>query len=135
MFESGKSMLVIPIVVLQELDNHKERSRDESKCFKAREAIREIHKYQGEPWLNTQEESNNKLLPADLSGQSNDNKIISVALKLIVKRPTIISDDTNFRNTAASVRIQAISSQAFLTDGVKGSAKSKKQSGKSGKKR
>ena len=111
-FEDGKSLLIIPQVVLSELDGLKESDNSE-KAYNAREAIRVIDKYKGYDWFNISEESHQELLSKDLDPDKNDNKILSIAVKYSVKRPILLSDDTNFRNIAASQKIDSMDLKSF----------------------
>lgn len=98
-FDDGKAMLVIPQTVLGQLDE-KKISEDEEEAYKAREAIRQINNYRSFEWLNLGEVSDPSLLNRDLDPNSSDNRILSVALRYIVKLPILLTDDINFRNIA-----------------------------------
>lgn len=112
LFENTNTMVVIPVVVLTELDNLKD-DENEEKAYQARRAIRQINNYHAYEWVNMQEESAPELLSKDMEPERPDNKIISVALKFIVKSPLVISDDNNLRNLAVSQKLEAISSESF----------------------
>lgn len=107
-----KDMLIIPTTVLTELDKLK-TSEDAEESYKAREAIRQIEQFKSAKWMNLRENSNVELLPRELNNGSNDNLILSVALKYYLKQPTLITDDTNFRNIATSQGIQSMDSRTF----------------------
>lgn len=111
-FEDGKSLLIIPQVVLNELDGLKE-SDNEEQAYNAREAIRVINNYKEFDWLNISEESHPELLSKDLNPEKNDNKILSIAIKYIVKRPILLSDDINFKNIAYSQKIDSMDLESF----------------------
>ena len=112
LFENADTMVVIPVVVLTELDGLKD-DEDEDKAYQARRAIRQINNYHAYEWVNMQEDSAPELLSKDMDPERPDNKIISVALKFIVKIPLVISDDNNMRNLAVSQKLEAISSESF----------------------
>ena len=113
-FFSGnkKDMLIIPTTVLTELDKLK-TSEDTDESYKAREVIRQIEQFKSAKWMNLRENSNVELLPRELNNGSNDNLILSVALKYYLKQPTLITDDINFRNIASSQGIQSMDSKTF----------------------
>ena len=112
-FDDGKAMLVIPQTVLGQLDE-KKISEDEEEAYKAREAIRQINNYRSFDWLNLGEVSDPSLLNRDLDPSSSDNRILSVALRYIVKLPTLLTDDINFRNIAdAQPGITAMDTKAY----------------------
>ncbi len=107
-----KDMLVVPTTVLTELDKLKS-SDDAEESYKAREVIRQIEQYKTAKWMNLRENSNVELLPRELNNDSNDNLILSVALKYYLKQPTLITDDINFRNIASSQGIQSMDSRSL----------------------
>lgn len=112
-FDDGKAMLVIPQTVLGQLDE-KKISEDEEEAYKAREAIRQINNYRSFEWLNLGEVSDPSLLNRDLDPNSSDNRILSVALRYIVKLPILLTDDINFRNIADAQRgITAMDTTAY----------------------
>lgn len=106
-FSEGKSMLIIPQIVLNELDKLKE-STSESEAFSARDVIRQISNYKSYDWLNIKEESHVELLPKDLDNEKNDNKILSIGIKYIIKKPILLTDDINLRNIASSKNITSL---------------------------
>ena len=113
LFSDGMSMLIVPQVVLRELDGLKQ-SADEEKALAARRAIRSIESYSRADWFNLSEEGHPELLSPDLGDpQSSDNLILSVACRYIAKQPVLLTDDTNLRNKAASMHIDAIGGQSF----------------------
>lgn len=103
-FDGENALLVVPMVVLDELDG-KKSSEDEGEAFSARDAIRNINNYHVYEWLNTGEKSYPELLSDDLDKERNDNKILSIALRYSVKNPIILTDDINFRNIADAHKI------------------------------
>ena len=131
-FESDWAMLVITHTTLEELDSLK-ASEDEEKAFKARDAIREIDNHRAFGWLNLRESSYPELLSDDSDAGRNDNKILSVALRYIIKAPVLITDDANLRNIAEAYSIDSVTSAGFLQDcrqkkaGAKQAAKRKKK--------
>ena len=117
-FNSGKNCLVIPITVLEELDNLKTGS-DEERAAAARHAIKYIAALREEHpnWLKLGDTSQTDLLPADLQQyEKNDYRIISVALKYFVKKPWIVTDDLNAGNIAESLKLRTIASEKFLEE-------------------
>ena len=112
-FDDGKAMLIIPQIVLGQLDE-KKISEDEEEAYKSREAIRQINNYRPFEWLNLGEVSDPSLLNRDLDSNSSDNRILSVALRYIVKLPILLTDDINFRNIAdAQPGITAMDTKAY----------------------
>lgn len=112
-FDDGKAMLIIPQTVLCELDA-KKISKDEEEASQARMAIRQIDIYRSYSWLNLSEVSDPSLLNRDLNPASSDNRILSVALRYIVKSPILLTDDINFRNIAnAQPGISAMDANAY----------------------
>lgn len=112
-FEDGKAMLIVPQIVLTELDGLKD-SDDENKAYCARAAIRAINNHQAFDWLNPKEVSCPELLNSDLGDpQQPDNKILSIAIKYIIKKPILLTDDTNLRNKAEAQGIDSIDLHGF----------------------
>lgn len=111
-FENKKSLLVIPLIVLQELDKLK---TEDEKGIMAREVIRNIEKYKMCEWLNIREESHPELLLDDLDKNRNDNKILSIAIKYLAKKPILLTDDINMRNIATAASIETINLETFNT--------------------
>lgn len=103
-FDDGKSLLIIPMIVLAELDGLK-NAEDKKKALKAREAIRNISNYKAYDWINVKESSHPELLSDDLDKERNDNKILSIAIKYFVKKPILLTDDTNLGNIATASKI------------------------------
>jgi len=118
-FDDGKTMLVIPQTVLSQLDAMKkaedgENEEDREKAYQAREAIWQIDNYHAFEWLNLGEVSDPSLLNRDLDPDSSDNRILSVALRYIVKSPILLTDDINFRNIAdAQPGLTAMDTRAY----------------------
>lgn len=111
-FDDDKALLVIPLIVLDELDGIK-NDEDEERAYKAREAIRLINNYRSYEWLNTGEVSHTELLSKDLDPDRNDNKILSIALKYSVKMPVLLTDDINFGNIAEAQNIRTITLDSY----------------------
>lgn len=111
-FDDSKALLVIPMMVLQELDGLK-TSEDEDKAFHAREAIRLINNYKSYDWFNDSAISHPELLPTDLDPNSNDNKILSIAIQCSAKSPVLLSNDINMRNIAEANNIQTMDLDAY----------------------
>ena len=125
-------MLIVPKIVLLELDGHKE-SRDGQRELQARDAIRAIENHRAFDWLNLREESHTELLSDDLDKSKNDCKILSIALKYIIRAPLLITDDKNLRNLADAYAIESIGSDDFIKreqTKAKGSKPSKKKTKK-----
>ena len=113
-FDGKKTLLVIPMIVLDELDGLK-NSEDEEIAKKAREIIRNINKYSNCDWLNIKESSYPELISKDLDKERNDNKILSIAIKYCTKKPILLTDDTNFGNIAIANNIETMNLESYLT--------------------
>ena len=111
-FDGEKVLLVIPMVVLDELDSLK-KSDDEEKAYCAREVIRNISNYKAYEWLNIGEASYPELLPDDLDKERNDSKILSIAKRYCVKRPILLTDDTNLGNIATASKIENMTLESY----------------------
>ena len=111
-FDDGKALLVIPMVVLDELDGLK-NSKDEEIVYKARDAIRNISNYNAFDWLLSGEMSYPELLLNDLDKERNDNKILSIAIKYCAKEPILLTDDINLGNIATANKIKNINLNSF----------------------
>ena len=113
-FDGKRTLLVIPMIVLDELDGLK-NSEDEEIAKKAREIIRNISKYSNCDWLNIKESSYPELISKDLDKERNDNKILSIAIKYCTKKPILLTDDTNFGNIAIANNIETMNLESYLT--------------------
>ena len=113
-FDGKKTLLVIPMIVLDELDGLK-NSENEETAHKAREVIRNISKYNKCDWLNIKESSYPELLSKDLVKEKNDNKILSIAIKYCTKKPILLTDDTNLGNIAIANNIKTMTLNSYLT--------------------
>lgn len=111
-FDDEKALLVIPMIVLDELDDLK-NDEDEEKAFKAREVIRNIRNYKLFDWLNTEELSHPELLSNDLDKERNDNKILSIAIKYCAKKPVLLTDDINLGNIASANKIENMTLESY----------------------
>ena len=111
-FDGEKALLVIPMIVLDELDGLKS-DEDEEKAFKAREVIRNISNYKAYDWLNTGESSHPELLSDDLDKERNDNKILSIAIKYCAKKPILLTDDINLGNIASANKIENMTLESY----------------------
>lgn len=111
-FDDNKSMLIIPMMVLDELDGLKS-DENEKTAYSAREVIRAINNYKFYDWVNTGEVSHPELLPRDMDSERNDSKILSIAIRYIVKKPILLTDDINLSNIADANHIQSINLNAF----------------------
>lgn len=112
-FDGEKALLVIPMIVLDELDSLK-TSDDEEKAYRAREVIRNISNYKAYDWLNTGELSHPELLSDDLDKERNDNKILSIAIRYCAKKPILLTDDTNLGNIATANKIENMTLESYL---------------------
>ena len=65
----------------------------------------------------------------------NDNKILSVALRYIIKAPVLITDDANLRNIAEAYSIDSVTSAGFLQDCRQKKAGAKQAAKRKNKKR
>ena len=113
-FDGKKTLLVIPMVVLDELDGLK-NSENKEIAKKAREVIRNISKYKNCDWLNIKESSYPHLISKDLDKERNDNKILSIAIKYCTKKPILLTDDTNFGNIAIANNIKTMNLESYLS--------------------
>lgn len=111
-FDGEKALLVIPMIVLDELDGLKS-DEDEEKAFKAREVIRNISNYKAYDWLSTSESSHPELLSGDLDKERNDNKILSIAIRYCAKKPILLTDDINLGNIASANKIENMTLEAY----------------------
>lgn len=111
-FDGEKALLVIPMIVLNELDGLKS-DEDEEKAFKAREVIRNISNYKAYDWLNIGESSHPELLSDDLDKERNDNKILSIAIKYYAKKPILLTDDINLGNIASANKIENMTLESY----------------------
>ena len=111
-FDGENTLLVVPMVVLNEL-NGKKLSEDKHEAFKAREAYRNIDNYRAYEWLSIGVESYPELLSGDLDKECNDNKILSVALRYKTKNPIILTDDINLGNIADGYKIKTMTLKSY----------------------
>lgn len=111
-FDGEKALLVIPMIVLDELDGLKS-DENEEKAFKAREVIRNISNYKAYDWLNTGEASHPELLSDDLDKERNDNKILSIAIRYCAKKPILLTDDINLGNIASANKIENMTLESY----------------------
>lgn len=133
-FEDSKALLIVPTLVLDELDGLKS-SDDDEKALKARDAIRTIDNHRAFDWLNLRECGHPELLSDDCDKDRNDNKILSIAVRYIFKKPILITDDINLRNLAEANAIEAIGSAEFLNSRKESRLKKKKRAKQKGGKR
>lgn len=112
LLDGKDTMVIVPQMMLSELDGLK-KDEDEEVAYQAREAIRVIDNYSAFDWVNLKEESNIDLLSSDLDSDNPDCRIISVALKYIIHKPILITDDTNMRNLAKSQGITTMTTDGF----------------------
>lgn len=134
-FDGEKALLVIPMIVLDELDGLKSDEEDEEKAFKAREVIRNISKYKAYDWLNTGEASHPELLSDDLDKERNDNKILSIAIRYYAKKPILLTDDINLGNIASANKIENMTLESYQAMKQHEKLSSKGRSKKSKKKK
>lgn len=131
-FEDNKALLIVPKVVLDELDGLKS-SEDGERALKARDAIRAIDNHRAFDWLNLRENSHPELLPDDCDKDRNDSKILSVAVRYIFKKPVLITDDSNLRNLAEANAVESTGSGDFLKARNESRIKKKRAKKKGGK--
>ncbi|MEI0509557.1 PIN domain-containing protein [Brachyspira intermedia] len=106
----SKTLLVIPLTVIEELDKLK-TNEDEDIKFKAREAIRNIE--DNNKANIRKEDYDNSILPKDFDKNKNDNKILATAMKFLAKDAVLITDDNNLKVKADSQNIKYISLEDF----------------------
>lgn len=131
-FEDNKALLIVPKVVLDELDGLKS-SEDGERALKARDAIRAIDNHRAFDWLNLRENSHPELLSDDCDKDRNDSKILSVAVRYIFKKPVLITDDSNLRNLAEANAVESTGSEDFLKARKESRIKKKRAKKKGGK--
>lgn len=110
----NKSLMVIPNIVVEELDKLKSDKKDENKkqqAFQARESIRNILN-NNKPNIR-QEDSDTELLPEDFEKNKPDNLILSVALKFTLKDVYLLTDDNDLSAKAKGQNIKYISLEDF----------------------
>lgn len=107
----SKTLLVIPLTVIEELDKLKEKA-DEDKKFKAREAIRNIEANNDKANIR-KEDYDNSILPEGFDKNKNDNKILATAMKFLAKDVILITDDNNLKVKSDSQNIKYISLEDF----------------------
>lgn len=123
-FTNNKSALILPKVVIEELNKNKDFTRDSEKSAKAKLAIAALTKYQqnNSKWLLT-ESSHPEYLPPEYPSvidrnnqewQINDNLILSIALKYKVRNVILITDDKNLWQKAISEHINCTNTNKFL---------------------
>jgi len=123
-FTNNKSALILPKVVIEELNKNKDFSRNKEKSLKAQRAIAELTKYQqnNSEWLLT-ESSHPECLPpeyppvVDENNQKwriTDNLILSIALKYKIRNVILITDDKNLFQKAKSEKIICTNTNKFL---------------------
>ena len=107
----SKTLLVIPLTVIEELDKLK-TNEDEDIKFKAREATRNIEANNNKANIR-KEDYDNSILPKDFDKNKNDNKILATAMKFLAKDAVLITDDNNLKVKADSQNIKYISLEDF----------------------
>lgn len=107
----SKTLLVIPLTVIEELDKLK-TNEDEDIKFKAREATRNIEDNNNKANIR-KEDYDNSILPKDFDKNKNDNKILATAMKFLAKDAVLITDDNNLKVKADSQNIKYISLEDF----------------------
>lgn len=120
------NLVVIPSIVLKELDKHK-IDEDEQIKFKARQANRVIESISKKIRI---ENANLELVPKDLIDENYanaDNNILATAIKYIAKKVILITEDINLRNKATSQEIDAMSFEEIYK--IVGPKESKKKKG------
>ncbi|MEI0526471.1 PIN domain-containing protein [Brachyspira murdochii] len=112
----SKTLLIIPITVIEELDKLKDKS-DENIQFKAREAIRNIEANNNKANIR-KEDYDNSILPEGFDKNKNDNKILAAAMKFLAKDVVLITDDNNLKVKADSQSIKYISLEDFKNNNL-----------------
>lgn len=123
-FTNNKAALIIPKIVIEELNRNKDFRHNEEKSSKAQKAISRLNKHEQTkvPWL-IMEESHPELLPPEYplkvkdkaqEKEVADNLILSVTLKYKVRKAILITDDKNLQLKASSVKMSYQSSDSFL---------------------
>lgn len=112
----GKNTVVIPFVVLEELDHLKTKMDDAGKC--ARDAVRKIESLRGDGKLKDGIDlsnggqlfvSNEYDVDLDIDHSKNDNKIISLASACLKRKEkvVVVSNDVNVRVKCDALGIEA----------------------------
>ncbi|MEI0797132.1 PIN domain-containing protein [Brachyspira intermedia] len=117
----SKTLLVIPLTVIEELDKLK-TSEDDNIKFKAREATRNIEANNNKANIRKEDYDNN-ILPEGFDKNKNDNKILATAMKFLAKDVILITDDNNLKVKADSQNIKYISLENFKKEKSKNSKK------------
>lgn len=123
-FIHNKAALIIPKIVIEELNRNKDFRHDEEKSSKAQKAISRLNKHEQTkaPWL-IMEESHPELLPPEYpltvkdkvqEKEVADNLILSVILNYKAKKAILITDDKNLQLKASSEKMSYQSSDSFL---------------------
>lgn len=115
MLDGKDTMVIVPQMMLTELDGLK-KDEDEETAYQAREAIRQIDNYSLFDWIDLKEQSNTELLSNDLDPDNPDCRIISVALKYVIHKPILITDDGNMRNIAKSQGIATMTTEGLAAN-------------------
>ena len=110
-FADDRALVIIPKQVSVELDGLKNNT-DDTKNAKARTAIGKINTYMKKPWMKLDEDRYPELMSKSYQESGiKDIDILSVAVKYKYKKPVMVTNDKNFQNFAASVRVEAISAE------------------------
>ena len=117
----SKTLLVIPLTVIEELDKLK-TSEDDNIKFKTREATRNIEANNNKANIRKEDYDNN-ILPEGFDKNKNDNKILATAMKFLAKDVILITDDNNLKVKADSQNIKYISLEDFKKEKSKNSKK------------
>lgn len=104
---TGNVLLVLPLVVLQELDRKKQDPTLRKACSEAVRLLRDMPDSR-----RRYEESDLARLPADFDDKA-DNRILSVAMKYHHPNLRLITDDENLRTAAESMKITAVKVERF----------------------
>ncbi|WP_300369570.1 PIN domain-containing protein [Brachyspira sp.] len=107
----SKTLLVIPLTVIEELDILK-KNEDENIKFKAREAIRNIEDNNNKANIR-KEDYDKSILPESFDKNKNDNKILATAMKFLAKDAVLITDDNNLKVKSDAQNIKYISLEDF----------------------
>lgn len=113
--EDGKSMVVVPQVVLNELDN-KKTDEDTETSYQARSAINAISDFKTQPWLKLGVQSCPELLDGDFDTKRPDNQILSIAIKYLEKMTVLVTDDKNFGNIARGQGVVSMDAETCMQE-------------------
>lgn len=117
----------VPQMVLQELDKHKDNWKNPDLHFAAVKACKSIEEHNTKAKLggmltfDLESRDYPELLPVGITYANNDrlspdNLILSCAFRYKAFRPTILTDDTNFRNVSRSQGVEVKAWKEFIEE-------------------